>query len=121
MSDSTATTARSNRQPNRPHRSGRPDRHRIRSTTSRPVCGGLERHLIPSEAVSQEKAAVMKSVLTAGVPTIRLAFEDGRLRFADGMIEAGRRVYRGEFVDDVDSFVVFAPAQKDQDAASEKQ
>ena len=85
------------------------------------VSGGLEHHLILSEAVPQENAAVMRLVLTTGAPKIRLALEDDGLRFADSIIEAGERVYREEFVDDVDGFVVFAPAQKKPDAASEKQ
>ena len=85
------------------------------------VSGVLKHHLTLSEAVPQENAAVMRLVLTTGVPTIRLAFEDDGLRFADSIIEAGGRVYREEFVDDVDGFVVFAPAQKKPDAASKKQ
>ena len=75
------------------------------------VAGGLERYLIPSEAVPQEKATAMRSVLTTRVQTI--AFEDdSRLRFANSIIEVGGRVYRKNFVDDVDSFVVFAPTHK---------
>ena len=85
------------------------------------VAGGMERHFVLSEAVPQQNAAAMKSVLAAGTPTIRLTFEDGRLRFADGIIEAGGRIYRGNFVDDIDSFVVFAPANSDQTVKSEKQ
>ena len=74
------------------------------------VAGGLERYLISSEAVPQEIATAMRSVLGTRVPTI--AFEDSRLRFATSIIEARGRVYRENFVDDVDSFVVFAPTHK---------
>ena len=74
------------------------------------VAGGLERYLISSEAVPQEIATAMRSVLATRVPTI--AFEDSRLRFATSIIEARGRVYRENFVDDVDNFVIFAPTQK---------
>ena len=50
------------------------------------VAGGLERHLILSKAELQEKVAAMKPVLTKRVPTVRLAFEDSRLRFTDIII-----------------------------------
>ena len=53
----------------------------------------------------------MWAVLTKRVP--KIAFEDdSRLRFANSIIEVGGHVYREKFVDDVDSFVVFAPTQK---------
>ena len=75
------------------------------------VAGGLERYLISSEAVPQEKATAMRSGLTTRVPTI--AFEDdSRLRFANSIIEVGGHVYHKKFVGDVDSFVVFAPTHK---------
>ena len=75
------------------------------------VAGRLERHLLLSKAELREKAAAMIPALTKRMPTVRLAFEDSRLRFTDIIIEAGGRVNREEFVDHVSSFIVFAPAQ----------
>ena len=159
----TATTARSNLQPYRAHRSGSPDNHRIRGirgnlyaernrllqlkvivwseiaasrcpaklpmpakeqvwehlVSNSAVAGGLERYFIPSEEAPQEKAAVIRLVLTTRVP--KIAFEDSCLQFANSIIEAGGGVYPGKnFTDDVYNFVVVAPTQK-TDAISKKQ
>ncbi|MBT5496975.1 MAG: WD40 repeat domain-containing protein [Alphaproteobacteria bacterium] len=75
------------------------------------LAGGIERNLLLKENVPQQNAAAMKNVLSQGTPFIRLAFENGRLRFSEAIIEANGRSYRGEFVDDIDSFEVFASAQ----------
>lgn len=76
--------------------------------SSSALAGGMERTLLLKDAVPQQNADAMKAVLSQGVPFVRLAFTDGRLRFAEGQIEANGRSYRGEFVDDIDGFDVFA-------------
>jgi len=75
------------------------------------LAGGIERNFLLKGNVPQQNAAAMKNVLSQGTPFIRLAFENGRLRFSEAIIEANGRSYRGEFVDDIDSFEVFASAQ----------
>lgn len=70
------------------------------------LAGKIDRNLLLTETVPAENVAAMQTVLQEGTPHVRLTFRDGVLRFADGYIEAGGRVYRGSFVDDDDSIEV---------------
>ena len=70
------------------------------------LAGKIDRNLLLTESVPAENVAAMQTVLQEGTPHVRLTFRDGVLRFADGYIEAGGRVYRGSFVDDDDSIEV---------------
>lgn len=91
--------------------------------SSSAVAGGVDRHLVLEETVPPENAAAMKSVLMAGTPYVRLAFENGALRFASAYVDAGGRAYEGRFVDDKNSFEVLrveeVPAEKKAPLAAE--
>ncbi len=80
-----------------------------------PVAGGFERHFLLKVNVPQANAAAMTAVLRAGTPMMTLAFDKGTLRFADAFIEAGGRIYTGEFVDDGPaSFVLLREESEDE-------